>query len=140
MDSYSIQGDWSVLQGLDSVQPSLVCLQLFAIEDSAQSVQPLAPMHSDIQHLVDSFATLFKPPTTLPPSRSCNHTIPLLPGAQHVFVQPYRYPPNLRDEIEKQVKEMLEQRIIQPSTSSFASLVLFMKKKDGSYCFCVDFR
>jgi hypothetical protein len=134
------QDDWSVLQGLDFVQPSSVCLQLFAVEDTAQSVQPPAPMHPEIQHLVDSFATLFEPPTTLPPSWSCNQTITLLPGAQPVFVRPYRYPPNLKDEIEKQVKEMLEEGIIQPSTSSFASPVLLVNKKDGSYRFCVDFR
>lgn len=93
-----------------------------------------------IQHLVDSFATLFEPPTSLPPSWSCNHTIHLLPGAQPVFVRPYCYPPNLKDEIERQVKEMLDQGIIQPSTSAFSSLVLLVKKKDGSYRFCVNFR
>jgi hypothetical protein len=51
---------------------------------------------------------LFEPPSSLPPSRSCNHTIPLLPGAQPVFVRPYRYPPALKDEIKKQVKDMLD--------------------------------
>jgi tRNA A37 N6-isopentenylltransferase MiaA len=89
---------------------------------------------------VDSFASLFEQPTALPPSRSFNHSIPLVPGAQPVFVRPYRYPPNLKDEIEKQVKEMLDQGLIQPSTSAFASPVLLVKKKDGSYRFCVDFR
>ena len=38
------------------------------------------------------------------------------------------------------VKEMLDQCIIQPSSSAFASPILLVKKKDGSYNFCVDFR
>ena len=78
-------------------------------------------------------------PTELPPSRSCNHSIPLIPGAQPVFIRPYRYPPKLKDEIEAQVKEMLAQGFIRPSTSPFSSPVLLVKKKDGSYRLCVDF-
>jgi len=94
----------------------------------------------EIQALVDSFPDLFTPPVDLPPSRACNHSIPLLPGASPVYIRPYRYPPSLKDEIERQVNEMLSQGIIQPSSSSFSSPVLLVKKKDGSYKFCVDFR
>jgi len=46
----------------------------------------------------------------------------------------------LRDKIEKQVADMFEQGLIQPSASLYSSHVLLVKKKDGSYRFCVDFR
>lgn len=97
-------------------------------------------LHPDIQSILDRYPMVLDPPTTLPPSRPCNHTIPLIPSAQPVFVRPYCYPPALKDEIERQVAEMLSQGIIRPSSSPFSSPVLLVKKKDGSYRFCVDFR
>jgi hypothetical protein len=52
------KGDWSVLQGLDSVQPSSLCLQLFPVEDKDQPVQSPVPLHPQIQHLMDSFCNI----------------------------------------------------------------------------------
>ena len=98
------------------------------------------PLPPETDALVKQFKHLFKPPTSLPPSQACNHTIPLIPGARPVFIRPYRYPPSLKDEIEGQVSDMLKQGLIQPSSSSFSSPVLLVKKKDDSYRFCVDFR
>lgn len=92
-----------------------------------------------VQTLISEFAPLFEPPTSLPPSRACNHRIPLLPGAQPFAIRAYRYPPALKDEIEHQVQDMLSQGLIQPSSSPFSSPVLLVRKKDGSFRFCVDF-
>jgi hypothetical protein len=57
-----------------------------------------------------------------------------------VAVRPYRYPQLLKDEIEQQCDAMLQQGIIRECTSAFSSLVLLVKKYDGSWRFCVDYR
>jgi hypothetical protein len=65
--------------------------------------------------------------------------ITLLPGSRPVNLRPYRYNPEQKDEIENQIAEMLRQGIIRFSTSPFASPVLLVQKKDGTWRFCIDF-
>jgi hypothetical protein len=61
----------------------------------------------EIQSLLSDYVHLFDKPVGLPPSRSADHKIPLVPGAQPVKARPYRYTPQQKDEIEAQVREML---------------------------------
>lgn len=83
---------------------------------------------------------MFTIPNSLPPKRACDHAIPLVSGATPVNVRAYRYPPSLKDEIEAQVQAMLAQGLIHPSSSPFSSPVLLVRKKDGSWRFCVNYR
>jgi hypothetical protein len=90
--------------------------------------------------LLQEFDDVFAMPTGLPPPRQFSHRIPLLPVTPLVAVHPYRYPQLLKDELERQCHEMLQQGIIHRSSSVFSSSVLLIKKHDGSWRFCVDYR
>lgn len=55
-------------------------------------------------------------------------------------IRPYRYPAMKKEIIEGLIDEMLAKGTIQYSSSPFASLVVLVKKKDGGWCMCVDYR
>ncbi|GKC30855.1 ty3-gypsy retrotransposon protein, partial [Tanacetum coccineum] len=94
--------------------------------------------HPEIEQLLIRYDSLFQVPTCLPPNRVIDHRIHLLPNTKPVNVRPYRYPHYQKGEMEKLVTEMLGQGIIRFSHSPFSSPILLVKKKDGSYHFCMD--
>jgi hypothetical protein len=111
-------------------------LQLSFISDStSQTVVPHI-----VAMVLDNYQSVFEEPKDLPPHRKYDHTIPLLPGASPVNLRPCRYIPMQKNEIEKQVKEMLAQGVIQASASPFASPALLVGKKELTWILCVDFR
>ena len=100
----------------------------------------IATLPSEIQPLITKFNSLFQPPQSLPPSRPTDHHIHLQPHSEPVNVRPYRYPHFQKHEIERQIKDMLERDLIRPSISPFSSPVLLVRKHNGSWRLCVDYR
>jgi hypothetical protein len=121
-----------LLQGLGPEIPEGSVVEVSAILATDKELLQVE-MPPDLVELLDEFHhEVFDQPKGLPPSRPCDHTIPLVEGATPVSVRPYRYPPAIKDEIERQIIEMLKDGIIQHSTSPFSSYVLLVKKKDNS--------
>jgi hypothetical protein len=78
-------------------------------------------------------------PPCVPPDRGFEHIIELEVGAKPIITTPYRHPKKYKNEIEKAIKELLDMGHIRPSSSPFASLVVLVKKKDGTMRMCIDF-
>jgi hypothetical protein len=93
-----------------------------------------------VAQVLSEFQDVLAESTELPPHMQYDPTIPLLPNDAPVNSRPYRYSPLHKDEIERQVKQLLQSGMITTSTSPFASPVLLVPAKDGSWQFCVDYR
>ncbi|GJZ89300.1 putative reverse transcriptase domain-containing protein [Tanacetum coccineum] len=76
----------------------------------------------------------------LPPTRQVEFQIDLMPGAAPVARAPYRLAPSKMKELSEQLQELSNKGFIRPSSSPWGAPVLFVKKKDGSFQMCIDYR
>ncbi|GJT74632.1 putative nucleotidyltransferase, ribonuclease H [Tanacetum coccineum] len=76
----------------------------------------------------------------LPPTRQVEFQIDLVPGAAPVARAPYRLAPSEMEELSTQLQELSDKGFIRPSSSPWGAPVLFVKKKDGSFRMCIDYR
>jgi hypothetical protein len=120
---------WTCIGGSGAATPQLQ-LMAAALDEAHPLLADLLQQHSDI----------FDEPQGLPPARPCDHRIHLLPNTTPITVRTYRYPQLQKDELERQVVVMLAQGIIQILTSPFSAPVLLVRKADGTWCFCIDYR
>src|ERR1051325_8471087 len=76
----------------------------------------------------------------VPPEREVEFGIDLVPGTKPVSMAPYRMSASELAELKKQLEELLENKFVRPSVSSWGAPVLLVKKKEGSMRLCVDYR
>nr|GEV13243.1 retrotransposable element Tf2 [Tanacetum cinerariifolium] len=75
----------------------------------------------------------------LPPPRQVEFKIELILGAAPVTRAPYHLAPSELKELLDQLKELSEKGFISLSSSPWEAPMLFVKKKDGSFCMCIDY-
>lgn len=92
-------------------------------------VKPLIEKYMDV--FVENYEDKALP-GGLPPSRVTDHRIELKPGAPPSIVRRcYRMSPDERVYVKETIQEYLDKGWIRPSTSSFASPIMFEVKPDG---------
>ncbi|GKE20821.1 hypothetical protein Tco_1432333, partial [Tanacetum coccineum] len=74
----------------------------------------LIELQPELQAVVEEFIDVFGVLKELPPSRPCDHRIPLLEGTKTMNVRPYRHPLTQKDAIESMVQELLDTGVIRP--------------------------
>ncbi|GJR49707.1 putative nucleotidyltransferase, ribonuclease H [Tanacetum coccineum] len=76
----------------------------------------------------------------LPPLRQVEFRIDLVAGATPVARSPYHLAPSEMQELSSEHQELQDKGFIRPSHSPWGAPVLFVKKKDGSFRMCIDYR
>ena len=68
------------------------------------------------------------------------HVIPLEPDAQPPFIRMYRLSPSELAEVKRQVTELLQKQLIEPSVSPYGAPLLFVLGKGGELRMVIDYR
>jgi hypothetical protein len=76
----------------------------------------------------------------MPPERKVEFSIELIPSIALISKRAYRVSGPKLVELKKQIDELLEKGYIRPSTSPWATPVLFVENKDGTKRMCIDYR
>ncbi|GKE15262.1 putative nucleotidyltransferase, ribonuclease H, partial [Tanacetum coccineum] len=96
---------------------------------------------AETRTVIREFPSVFREDlSSLPPSREVEFRIDLIPGVMLVAKSPYRLEPTEMQELSNQLKELQDKCFIRPSSSPWGAPVLFVKKKDGSFHMCIDYR
>ena len=94
---------------------------------------------SELLHLLATYSNLFvSDKEQLGRTSVVKHSIET---SGYPIRQPVRrLPESTRGAVDQEVQKMLKQGVIRPSTSPWSSPVVLVRKKDGSWRFCVDYR
>ena len=76
----------------------------------------------------------------LPPEREIDFPIDLVPGTAPISLPTYRMAPAELKELKTQLQELVDRGFIRPSISPWGAPMLFLKKKDGTWRLCIDYR
>ena len=115
--------------------------ELFAIYNLSTSEDKTIPIPQEAKSLIKEFQDIFPStlPNNLPPKRTVDHSIELIPESELPSRPTYRLSYIKMNELKKQLSELLQKEFIRPSVSPFGAPVLFVHKKEGTLQLCTDY-
>ncbi|GJR86192.1 putative reverse transcriptase domain-containing protein [Tanacetum coccineum] len=107
---------------------------------SLLDIKPIKIEDSYEVELADRRVVFLEELPRLPPPRQVKFRIDLVLGAAPVTRAPYILAPSEMKELSVQLQELLEKGFIRLNSSPWGAPVLFVKKKDGFFRMCIDYR
>ena len=90
--------------------------------------------------IVQDFEDVFHDILGLPPKREIDFCIEFVPKTLPISKTPYRMALTEMLELKKQIQEFEDLGFLRLSTSPWGAPVLFVKKNDGTFQLCIDYR
>lgn len=132
-------GKLDLLMVMRSFHPSDASVQSMEATGASADREKAA---TEGERLTKEFPDVFPPelPKQIPPARDVDHRIDIVPGSAPPSKPTYRMSPRELDELKTQLDDLMGKGLIRPSTSPYGAPVLLVRKKDGAWRFCVDYR
>ena len=104
-----------------------------SVDDLCQLKDTQAAVVVDwLKSITHVYSELFTPLTGVLPDDRIQHAIHLVPGALPVMKRPYRLSAEQKKSADKQIRNAIQERWIQPSTSPWGTAILMVPKKDNT--------
>ncbi|GBG89864.1 hypothetical protein CBR_g49712 [Chara braunii] len=111
--------------------------------DAEELTRFTADLEPAVRDLIREYRDVFPPYFSynrIPPMRSVEHSIQLVPDYRVHHQAPYRLSIPEATELKRQLEELLRLGFIKPSNSPWGVPVLFACKADGTLRLCIDYR
>lgn len=120
-------------------RPRQGCTPFFVVV-TEQKAEACSDATGGVNALLQEFVDVFDPPKLSAVREFTPECVPTAADVTPPNRPPFRLSQTERREAESQVKELLEEGKILPSSSPYGAPVLFVPKPDGSMRMCIDYR
>jgi hypothetical protein len=93
-----------------------------------------------LEEVLQTYRGVFKEPKGIFPKRDVEHKTQLFPESPLLNIGLYRQSILEANEVKKNLHQLLEEGVIQPSTPPYGSPIISFPKKDGTWRMCIIYK